>query len=201
VVAGSRFLAAAAASLGARDVRVVPVPVRLPESVGAPHDPPHVLYAGRLSEEKGIVDFLKASEGIPRVVVGDGPLRGLVPEGIGSVSRRRLGEYFERAAVVCVPSRREGYGMVAREAMAYGRPVVATAVGGLADAVEDGATGLLVPARSPEALREALERLLSDGALRRRLGERAREVAAREFSSERAAEGLLGAYRAALGGG
>ena len=48
--------------------------------------------------------------------------------------------------------------------MAHGRPVVATAVGGLAEAVEDGVTGLLVPPRDPAALRAAIERLLADGA-------------------------------------
>ena len=65
--------------------------------------------------------------------------------------------------------------MVAREAMAHGRPVVATAVGGLVDAVEDGVTGLLVPPRDAAALRAALERLLGDPELRRSLGAAARE--------------------------
>ena len=66
-----------------------------------------------------------------------------------------LGPYYERAAVVCVPSRREGYGFVAHEAMAYGRPVVATAVGGLVDAIEDGESGLLVAPGDVAALRAA----------------------------------------------
>jgi glycosyltransferase involved in cell wall biosynthesis len=82
--------------------------------------------------------------------------------------------------------------------MAYGRPVVATAVGGLVDAVEDGVTGLLVPSRDPAALRAALDRLLGDPPLRRRLGEAARERARERFSREAATEAALAAYRAAL---
>jgi glycosyltransferase involved in cell wall biosynthesis/SAM-dependent methyltransferase len=133
VVAASSYLAEEARALGAREVAVVPVPIRVPDHVGAPADPPHVLFAGRLSEEKGILEFLEATEGLPRVIVGDGPLRDRVPEAIGFVPPSELGRYYEAASVVCVPSRREGYGMTAREAMAYGRPVVATRVGGLAD--------------------------------------------------------------------
>ena len=110
----------------------MPIGVDVPERVAEPDEPPHVLYAGRLSEEKGILEFVEATEGLPRVIVGDGPLRDRVPEALGFVPPTELGAYYERAAVVCVPSRREGYGMTAREAMAYGRPVVATAVGGLA---------------------------------------------------------------------
>jgi glycosyltransferase involved in cell wall biosynthesis len=200
VVCASDFLAGTALRLGARDVHVVPVPVEAPADAGEPDDPPHVLYAGRLSEEKGILDFLEATDGVARVIVGDGPLRGRVPESVGAVPRERLGGYYARAAVVCVPSRREGYGMVAREAMAHGRPVVAARAGGLVDAVRDGETGVLVPPGDPAALHAAIERLLSDAALRRRLGGRARSVARTEFSQERASAALLDAYRAALGG-
>jgi glycosyltransferase involved in cell wall biosynthesis len=113
---------------------------------------------------------------------------------VGFVSPEELGDWYERAAVVAVPSRREGYGVVAREAMAYGRPVVATAVGGLVDAVEDGVTGLLVPPRDIAALRSAAERLLADGELRARLGAAAR---GRAVSREAAADTLIEVYRAA----
>jgi len=174
VVAASEFLAGAARRLGARDVRVIPVAPSLPAVLREPEDPPHVLFAGRLSAEKGILEFVRATEGLPRVIVGDGPLGGRVQEAAGSVPRDRLGRFYERAAVVCVPSRREGYGMVAREAMAYGRPVVATAVGGLVDAVADGETGLLVPPGDVDALRAAIVRLLEDPGLRARLGAEAR---------------------------
>ncbi len=193
VLAASPFLAGEATKLGARDVRVVPTGVAIPERVGAPDEPPHVLYAGRLSREKGIEDFVAATNGMPRVIVGAGPVN--VPESVGAVAPAELGAYYERAAVVCVPSRREGYGMVAREAMGYGRPVVATAVGGLVDAVEDGVTGVLA---DRAGLRLAVERLLDDANLRARLGSAAREKALREWSQDAAATELLAAYSAPL---
>jgi type III pantothenate kinase len=82
--------------------------------------------------------------------------------------------------------------------MAWGRPVVATSVGGLVDAVEDGVTGLLVPPRDPGALRRALERLLGDRELRARLGAAARAKAERELSFDAAASALLAVYDEAL---
>ncbi len=167
-IVASEYLAGAARELGAREVRVVPSPVEIPESVGEPDEPPHVLFVGRLSPEKGIHEFLEATEGLPRVIVGAGPVE--VPEAVGFVPRSELGAYYERAAVVCVPSRREGYGVVAREAMAYGRPVVATRVGGLVDAVEDGVTGLLVGPHDIGALRDAVERALRNETLRTAMG-------------------------------
>ena len=132
------------------------------------------------------------------MIVGDGPLRDAVPEAVGFVPPPELGPYYERAAVVACPSRREGYGVVAREAMAYGRPVVASTVGGLPDAVEDGVTGLLVPSRDATALRAALVRLLDDPGLRRRLGELARARALERFSWDAAKEATISAYREAL---
>jgi glycosyltransferase involved in cell wall biosynthesis len=116
----------------------------------------------------------------------------------GFVPPAQVGGYLERASVVVCPSRREGYGVVARQAMAYGRPVVATAVGGLPDAVVDGETGLLVPARDVAALRAALERLLGDPELRARLGRAARQRAHERFGLEAAAAATIAAYRDAL---
>lgn len=196
VLAASAFLAAEARDLGARDVRIVPSGVHIPAAVGEPEQPPHVLYVGRLSAEKGVEDLVAAAEGLPLRVVGDGPLR--VPGAAGFVPPDELGPWYERASVVAAPSRREGYGVAAREAMAWGRPVVATAVGGLADAVEDDVTGLVVPPRDVPALRAALERLLGDATLRARLGASARAKAEREFSLDAAADALVAAYGEAL---
>jgi colanic acid/amylovoran biosynthesis glycosyltransferase len=191
VIAASAFLAEEARALGAREVRVVPSGVAIPESVGEPEEPPHVLYVGRLSAEKGVLELVEACQGLPLVVVGDGPLRARVPGAVGFVPPGELGPWYERAAVVAAPSRREGYGVAAREAMAWGRPVVASAVGGLTDAVEDDVTGLLVPPGDVEALRAALERLLGDPELRARLGAAAREHAP---SFDAAADALLAVY-------
>jgi glycosyltransferase involved in cell wall biosynthesis len=193
VIAASTFLADAARELGAREVRVVPFGVPIPDEVASPATPPHVLFAGRLSEEKGILEFLEATAGLERVIVGDGPLRAGVPDAVGFVPPAEIGRWYEHAAVVCVPSRREGYGMGAREAMAYGRPVVATRVGGLCDLenVE------LLPPRDNAALRSAVTRLLEDPARRAELGGAAREEA-RGFSRAAAAERLAAAYAAAL---
>lgn len=199
VVCGSTALAEAARSLGARDVHVIPSAVDAPAEVGAPDEPPHVLYVGRLAEEKGVRELVEAAHGLPLVVVGDGPLRPIVPQTQGYVPPSELGSYYDRAAVVVVPSRREGYGMTAREAMAHGRPVVATAVGGLVDAIEDGVNGLLVPAGDVAALRRALERLLGDAGLRRRLGIAARTRALDRLSPAVETTALLAAYVSAKG--
>jgi glycosyltransferase involved in cell wall biosynthesis len=199
VLCPSNALAGAARTLGAREARVVPSGVSTPDVVGPSENPPHVLFVGRLSEEKGILDFLQATDGMRRVIVGDGPLRDRVPEAVGFVRPAELGAYYERAAVVVSPSRREGYGVVAREAMAHGRPVIASAVGGLVDAVEDGVTGLLVPPRDVTALRAGIERLLEDVDLRDRLGSAARSTARERFSWPAATEATIQAYRDAAG--
>ena len=198
VVCASQSLADDARRLGARDVRAIPSPVAIPETVGEPDDPPHALYVGRLSEEKGVRELAEAARGLPLVVVGDGPLRALFPDAVGFVPPHELGPYYERAALVVVPSRREGYGMVAREAMAHGRPVVATAVGGLVDAVEDGVTGLLVPPGHVEGLRRSVQQLLDTPDLRARLGHAA-AIRAAEFSRTKAVEALIEAYDGARG--
>jgi glycosyltransferase involved in cell wall biosynthesis len=198
VVCPSNALAEAARRLGARTIRIVPNGVAIPESVSEPEEPLHVLYVGRLSAEKGVEELLDATHGIPRVIVGDGPLRDGVPDAVGFVAPASLGAYFERAAVVVCPSRREGYGVVAREAMAYGRPVVATAVGGLLDAVEDDVTGVLVPPRDAEALGAAIESLLADTVRRERLGAAARAHAGERLSWTASTAALIDVYRAAL---
>jgi len=114
-----------------------------------------------------------------------------VPEAVGFVPPSELGPFYERAALVCVPSRREGYGVTAREAMAYGRPVVATRVGGLAE-LEVAAT--LVPVGDVDALRSALVRLMGDEEARSSAAALTREFVSRSLSTDRVGESLAALY-------
>jgi glycosyltransferase involved in cell wall biosynthesis len=200
VVCASNALAQAARELGAGEVRVIPSGVELPERVGEPSEPPEVLFVGRLSAEKGILELVQAADGMKLVVAGDGPLRERVPGALGFVPHHELGPLYERAAVVAVPSHREGFGVACAEAMAAGRAVVASAVGGLLDLVVEGETGLLVPPRDVQALRAALARLLADEELRRKLGAAGRERAREHFSWPAVTAATIQAYEEALAG-
>jgi glycosyltransferase involved in cell wall biosynthesis len=198
VIAPSTALAEEARKLGAGDVRVIPSGVDLPAAVGEEADPPEVLYAGRLSAEKGVRELVAAADGLPLVVAGDGPLRSEVPGALGFVPHDELERLYGRAAVVACPSRREGFGVVCAEAMAYGRPVVAGDVGGLRDLVRHEETGLLVPPGDVGALRAALQRLLADPDLRRRFGDAGRTRIEEHFTWQRFGDETLRAYEDAM---
>jgi glycosyltransferase involved in cell wall biosynthesis len=199
VIAASTALAESARSLGAPDVRVIPSGVDLPPEIGPEANPPEVLYAGRLSPEKGVEELVEAARGMKLVVAGDGPLRDRVPNALGFVPHDELQRLYARAAVVVCPSRREGFGVACLEAMAHGRPVVAADVGGLRDLVIHEETGLLVPPRQPAALRAALQRLLGDRDLRHKLGAGGRKRAGRDFSWDAVTTATLASYADAVG--
>ncbi len=121
-------------------------------------------------------------------IAGDGPERGPLEKLAGELGLSQQVRFLGRRSdpaellaacdVLVLPSRLEGLGVAALEAMAAGRAVVATRVGGLGDAVVDGRTGLLVPPEDAVALADALAKLVADPALRERLaGEGPRRVA------------------------
>ena len=89
---------------------------------------------------------------------------------LGMISRSALLEEYRSADVLVLPSRFEPFGIVLLEAMAAGLPVVASRVGGIPEIVDDGRTGLLVPAGAPDRLADALRTLREDSALARRFG-------------------------------
>ncbi len=137
------------------------------------------------------------------LIAGDGPARDEVarlaaPLGDGAVlagHRDDVMAVLDAADVLVHPSRADAFPTVLLEALAAGLPVVATAVGGIPEIVEDGRTGVLVPPPpGGRAFAEPLARLLRDGELRRALGRRAQERFAAEFTAERWARRLRAVY-------
>ena len=176
---------------------------------------PRLVCVGRLVPIKGhdtlLRSFAAATESVPGLtleIAGDGPLRGelealaaqLGVTGAVTFAGRvgRTEPVYERAAVVVVPSRGEGFGMVALEAAERGRAVIASAVGGLPEIVEDGTTGLLVPPDDVERLAGALAGLAADGDRAARLGAAGRKRALREFTLDRCADRTDALYRGVL---
>ena len=181
-----------------------------------------LLVVSRLVERKGIADTIRALpgvEGAELVVAGGPPADELAsdPEAVrlaqlarrlgvadrvemrGQVDRRLLpGLYRSAEIVVCVPWY-EPFGIVPLEAMACGVPVVASAVGGLADTVVDGVTGVHVPPRHPDALAQALTGLLADRRRRRSLAAAGVERARNRYSWPRVAAATLGIYAPLVG--
>jgi 2-deoxystreptamine N-acetyl-D-glucosaminyltransferase/2-deoxystreptamine glucosyltransferase len=195
----SDALVSSARAAKIRNIVFIPIGIEIPEPRNEEVTPAEVFYTGRLSPEKGIQDLAAVREGLNLVVSGDGPLRQLVPDALGFISRDELEDRFARAAVVVVPSRSEGFGVVCAEAMARGKAVVAGATGGLLGLVTHEQTGLLVEPGNPPELRAAIDRLLADPALRARLGAAAREWITELCSWERVLETTLETYAAATG--
>lgn len=113
---------------------------------------------------------------------------------LGKRDQDTLPYYYSAAEVVVVPSQYESFGMVALEAMACGKPVVASQVGGLAYLIQDGVTGFLVPTDDPQALAERLSRLLCDAALREGIGAQA-VIAAGDYGWTKIVSRLVDVYR------
>jgi glycosyltransferase involved in cell wall biosynthesis len=168
-----------------------------------------VLAPGGLEPRKGHDVLLRAvaglvAAGLPlRVVIaGEGGERARLEDDARALGGRvrllgfrdDLPACLAAADVVAMPSRHEGLGVAALEAMAAGRPVVASRVGGLAEVVADAETGLLVPPGDAVALGEALARLVRDAGLRARLGAAGRARVAARYTSAAMAEGTLSCY-------
>ncbi len=161
---------------------------------------PYVLFVGRITDQKGIFDLLDAAPallaGVQVVLCAAAPdtpeiearLRRSVE---GHPGIRWLGEMlpvddmiqlYSHAAVFCCPSVYEPFGIINLEAMACEIPVVASAVGGILEVVEDGVTGLLVPPRQPRALAAALNLVLGDRDRAEAMGRAGRARVEQHFS-------------------
>lgn len=164
---------------------------------------PRLLFVGLLTPRKGVLDLLTASRllrerGVEHelLLLGGTPDEGPEAEArvraglddnvrlLGTRPPEEMPAAFAEADVFCLPSWWEAMPLSILEAMASGLPVVATDVGDVSRAVEDGVTGFVVPAKDPERLAAALEPVLADADLRRRLGVAGRQRVVERFSAD-----------------
>ncbi len=211
-IAPSRFARDKAISLGAdaSRVRLLPHGVELPAAASGPADLPvrFALYAGRLSDEKGVrllPALARAIAPVPLLVAGGGPLEAwLRSQGaatlrlLGHLGSSELAAVRTRATVVLVPSRfPETFGYAVAEAQLEGRVVVASTIGALTELVEHEATGLLVAPGDARALAEATRRALEEPAAAA-WGQAARARASALFTPAAHARGLAAIYADAV---
>jgi glycosyltransferase involved in cell wall biosynthesis len=170
------------------------------KDLGFAEDDIVIATAGKLHAGKGVFDLLRAAENIAKrypalrlLYVGDGPERAALQEEAAGLSmhgrivfaglRNDMERMYAAMDLFVLPSTcREAFGMVIIEAMAMGRPVVATATGGIPEVVRDGINGILVEPGDPAGLADAVSRLLDDDALSRRLAAEGRATVERQYS-------------------
>jgi len=191
LVVPSEYLAAIARGWGldGRPLVVIPNPAPLVGAEVGDGERRDLVFAGRLTRQKALATAIDAVARVPEarlVVVGDGPERAGLEERarrlglngrvrfLGSLPRAAVLDELARARAAILSSDWENFPHAAVEALAVGTPVVATAVGGVPEVVRDGVNGLLVPPGSPDALAEAIARLLGSPELEARLASAAR---------------------------
>ncbi len=191
------------------DVKSDPLPLRRAMGMGEGD----VLCAviGRLVPVKGHEVFLKAFKIVREkaahahaVIIGDGELKERLRQmsvelGLGNAvswlgHRDDIPQLLRAVDIVVQPSLNEGFGLAVVEAQAAGRPVVATRVGGLPEAVKEGETALLVPPNDPEALARAMLELMKDPARRETMGRQGQEWVRERFTIERMINDTLRLY-------
>lgn len=178
----------------------------------------HLFFMGHISKEKGIIDLLDAISLLPSRemenlhvdLVGD-PVSKMELDEIEQYIRNKeisevvkvwkaeFGEEkiarFSKADILVLPSHHEGMPIVILEAMAAGLPVIASAVGGIPDIIQDGINGLLVPAHSPQELAAAIQTLHRDASLQSGMGKANREAACKLYDINFYVEKLAEIYR------
>jgi len=179
-------------------------------------DGPLLVTVARLTEQKGHRDLIEAlallRDQWPQlqcVCVGDGELRQplealAAARGLSSIcrfvgSRDDVMEFYAAADVVVLPSHSEGFPFVILEALAMGKPVVATSVNGVPEVIEHMKTGLLVEARDVAGLAGAIESLLEQPERAMQLGKAGRAVVQAQFTVDRMVEKTVAVFDAALG--
>jgi glycosyltransferase involved in cell wall biosynthesis len=196
-------------------VRGVGVDMARFRALPVPQGLPLVVLPARLLRDKGVEEFVAAASALrgkarfalvgnadPEnpAAIPESKVRAWVEQGDVEAWgwRDDMLDVFAQASIVCLPSWREGLPTVLVEAAACARPIVTCDVPGCREVVRDGDNGFLVPPRDPAALAAALERLIGDAQLRRRMGERGRERAVAEFSLEHVVGQTLAIYERLL---
>ena len=180
---------------------------------------PLIILASRMLWDKGIGEFVEAARKLSEagtkarfVLLGkvDSDNPASVPLGTlrewheeGTVEwwgyKENMPAIFSRAHIVCLPSfYGEGVPKVLIEAASCGRAIVTTDTPGCREIVRDGENGLLVPPRDARALAGAIQRLIADPSLRKKMGERGREIVMREFSLDKVISETMGLYKELL---
>jgi glycosyltransferase involved in cell wall biosynthesis len=187
-------------------------PANLHEQLFLPHQAPIVGNVAALVPHKGQRHLIEAAALVVRkvpdarfVIAGEGELRPTLER---QIREHRLEKHVLLAGfrpdvlslhkafdIFVMSSITEGLGTSLLDAMAAGKPIVATATGGIPEVVVDGDTGILVPARNDAALADAIVRLLKDPALRERMGKAGRARAGQRFSAERMLKETLRVYQ------
>lgn len=217
VTAVSSWLAAEAHAVAGGECPIVaPMPVATELFAPDPAVPRDdtLLFVGRLTKQKGVDVLLRALALLPRSVrcdiVGDGEERrslellaaslelGARVRWHGAKAAAELPSYYRRATALVLPSAEEGLGLVAIEAQLCATPVVAFASGGVVDVVRDGETGILVAARTDDALAAAISQLLRRPDRGAALGRKAATLARDQFSPAHVARRYLAIYRQAI---
>jgi glycosyltransferase involved in cell wall biosynthesis len=194
-----------------RNIAVIPFGVDTevfkPPRVEEQREGCEVLYAGALYPLKGVHDLIRAIANVRKrglraelMIVGEGQQKEALTAltrvlGIeehvkfeGFVPYSEMPQYYKRCDIFCFPTMGEPFGKAVVEAMACGKPVIATNIGGPAEIIQDKVDGVLVPPSNPEEIAQQIMRLIEDKNERRRMGEKARETAVNRFSWSKIAE-------------
>ena len=180
-------------------------------------DEPCVLFVGSLIPRKGLPYLVEAAKKVVKnqvdakfLIVGDGPLRDQLSNSVktanllgnflflGNLKNYELPKIYNCADVFVLPSIQEGQGIVLLEAQASGKPVVAFDIGGVNEAVQNQETGLLVELGKVDALADALIKLLTDKALREKMGSNGLRHVTENYTWDICAQKMLQVYHEAL---
>ena len=187
-----------------------PDPILLEKFAGSSGQP-IILTVARLVKQKGISYLLKAANLVPEAIfllVGDGPDRSILEaqaEALGLKERVRflghredIPELLSICDLFVLPSLFEGLPLSILEAMAAGKPVVASAIGGVKEIITNGTTGVLVPPQDPYALAVAIRKILADQSFAKNIAAAGQERVGRFFSINTMVKGVLEIYKRSL---